>query len=53
MTSAMGAGGGYIRVRGIDGSNLYFAFSIRIVDLDPKSAKVYTKNSNTLIHKET
>lgn len=39
MVTALG-GGGYIRVQGIDDQPLYFAYSIRIVDLDPKSAKV-------------
>uniref|UniRef100_A0A915PEY7 Inositol-pentakisphosphate 2-kinase n=1 Tax=Meloidogyne floridensis TaxID=298350 RepID=A0A915PEY7_9BILA len=35
----VGGGSGFVSVRALDGQSLYFAFSVRIVDLDPKTGK--------------
>ncbi|KAI3414016.1 hypothetical protein GPALN_011482 [Globodera pallida] len=40
---------GYIRVAGLDARPLYFAYSVRIVDLDPKSAKNLENSYNRLM----
>ncbi|KAL3075594.1 hypothetical protein niasHT_034961 [Heterodera trifolii] len=48
MISAVGDRG-YIRVHGLDGRSFHFAYSIRIVDLDPKSAKNLENSYNRLM----
>ncbi|KAL7077797.1 hypothetical protein ACQ4LE_003251 [Meloidogyne hapla] len=39
IVRTFGGGSGFVRVRALDGQSLYFAFSVRIVDLDPKTGK--------------
>nr|CAD2185604.1 unnamed protein product [Meloidogyne enterolobii] len=39
IVRTVGGGSGFVSVRALDGQSLYFAFSVRIVDLDPKTGK--------------